>query len=397
MCSPDRKSHHHPSSSKKHTAVGETSNSSNDVPLHSREIDNQPYSYLSQSHDESADGDAVILSSFSKSQDEDDVLRITPSKLHRRSRTPSGKNNSMRDVFDGEEDSTKRRRRSQRLDSKQESTDLILFGMDLSHLSPNFQFYVCACGVFSFTLVYGYLQELIAVHITGRKYTMFFSTCQFLGYAFWSFILTMLDRLRGYMKQKRAQEEGSFSSSSPSLVLVSTSSMSPVSIGNRNEGPESTSGSSTTESITDDESIVFEPTSNNTDSTILETKPSVESNNHRWTLIRLYLILSLIRATDVGMTNAAMRYLNYPMKTLIKSSRVMFTMIGGIVIGKRTYSKQDYWMVGLLVTGLSLFINADMHSKTAVFHPLGLAMLVSFNSCYPCLNLVEIFHNLTNS
>ncbi len=71
-----------------------------------------------------------------------------------------------------------------------------------------------------------------------------------------------------------------------------------------------------------------------------------------------------------------MKYLNYPAKTLIKSSRVIFTMLLGLVIGKKKYKRTDYIMVIMLVVGLALFLHADMHTS-AVFHPIGVAMLVS--------------------
>jgi hypothetical protein len=71
-----------------------------------------------------------------------------------------------------------------------------------------------------------------------------------------------------------------------------------------------------------------------------------------------------------------MKYLNYPAKTLIKSSRVVFTMIMGIVIGRKKYKKSDYAMVAMLVVGLGMFLHADM-ATNAIFHPLGVLMLVS--------------------
>ena len=52
------------------------------------------------------------------------------------------------------------------------------------------------------------------------------------------------------------------------------------------------------------------------------------------------------------MTNLAMQFLNYPAKTLIKSSRVVFTMLLGLVIGGKRYRCRDYLAVSLLVAGL---------------------------------------------
>ena len=74
------------------------------------------------------------------------------------------------------------------------------------------------------------------------------------------------------------------------------------------------------------------------------------------------------------MTNLAMQYVNYPAKTLMKSTRVLFTMIFGVVITRKRYGVADYGIVGLMVTGLMLFMHADAHSS-AVFRPLGILML----------------------
>ena len=50
---------------------------------------------------------------------------------------------------------------------------LIVLGFNLSHFSPKIQFYICASGVFSFTIIYGYLQEFLSVNILGRKHALF--------------------------------------------------------------------------------------------------------------------------------------------------------------------------------------------------------------------------------
>ena len=68
--------------------------------------------------------------------------------------------------------------------------------------------------------------------------------------------------------------------------------------------------------------------------------------------------------------------MNFLAETLIKSSRVIFTMIMGIIIGRKKNSAGEYTMVGMLVCGLSLFLHADMKSN-AVFHPIGVVMLIT--------------------
>jgi adenosine 3'-phospho 5'-phosphosulfate transporter B3 len=74
------------------------------------------------------------------------------------------------------------------------------------------------------------------------------------------------------------------------------------------------------------------------------------------------------------MTNMAMQYINYPAKTLMKSSRIVFTMIFGVVITRKKYRFMDYFVVLCMVAGLAIFMHADATSS-AVFQPLGVIML----------------------
>jgi adenosine 3'-phospho 5'-phosphosulfate transporter B3 len=74
------------------------------------------------------------------------------------------------------------------------------------------------------------------------------------------------------------------------------------------------------------------------------------------------------------MTNLAMQYINYPAKTLMKSSRVVFTMLFGVVIARKVYKTVDYVIVMGMVAGLALFMHADANSS-AVFDWAGVAML----------------------
>jgi solute carrier family 35 (adenosine 3'-phospho 5'-phosphosulfate transporter), member B3 len=174
-----------------------------------------------------------------------------------------------------------------------------LFGQDLSKYSPNSQFGICCSGVFLFNVLYGYLQELLSVHIAGRKFALFLAVCQFAGYAFWASLLARLNR-----------------------ATIKTSRQTPVIV----------------------------PTGK-------------------------FVALSLLRAFDLAVTNSAMMYLNYPAKTLIKSCRVVFTMLLGVLIRRKRYKLRDYAAVFTLVIGLLIFLHADS-STAAVFHPLGVILLV---------------------
>jgi drug/metabolite transporter (DMT)-like permease len=177
------------------------------------------------------------------------------------------------------------------------SDSFLLTGLNISHLPRKTQFLVCALGVLVFSLVYGFLQELISVHLCNRRLGLFLTMVQFAAHTLWSFVL----RIHVYGKQ--------IPRPLPKLPFC------------------------------------------------------------------MYLRLSCLRAVDLGMTNMAMQYVSYPTLTLMKSSRVVVTMLFGVLITRKRYKLLDYVVVILMITGLAIFINAD-----AVFSHIGIVMLVSF----PC-------------
>lgn len=194
---------------------------------------------------------------------------------------------------------------------------VLILGVEITHLPRPLQFIISASGVFGFSLLYGYLQELIAVTLCGRQLGLFLALVQFIGYVLWSRVL------HNHVETKTAID--------PSLAT----------------GSHSSSSSSSTSHGT----IV---------------KRDVPT--------KLYILLALLRAVDASMTNMSMTYINYPCKTLMKSSRVVFTMILGTIISRKRYKPMDYGIVLLMVAGLSIFMHADANSS-AVFHPLGVIML----------------------
>ena len=94
------------------------------------------------------------------------------------------------------------------------------------------------------------------------------------------------------------------------------------------------------------------------------------------TPIKMYILISLLRAFDLAMTNMAMQHINYPAKTVLKSSKSLWTMIFGLVVLRKTYSKSDYAAVSMMVAGLFTFLHADSKGA-AVFESIGVLMLVS--------------------
>jgi len=293
---------------------------------------------------------------------------------------------------------------------------LIIFGFDISFLSRNMQYYVCATGAFGFTLVYSYLQEMISVHILGRKYALFFATCQFAGYSFWSFALLQLRVWRMNKTSALVHDSKVCERETASLILKEPFELSLEQM----TDPESCSSSVTAaEEVTlppniskDKKRISEKPSGSEQPSVLLfiglsqMTDPEFCSSNviaaEEVTLppniskdkkrisekpsgseqpsVLLFIGLSLMRAVDLGMTNSAMRFINYPAKTLIKSSRSAFTITIGVMMGKKGYSRSDYVMVVMLITGLVVFLRADKNSD-AIFHPYGVILLVISLSC----------------
>jgi adenosine 3'-phospho 5'-phosphosulfate transporter B3 len=288
-------------------------------------------------------GDNCNLKSSEVKEDETIVTSLTgDSSVFSNSSDESGRSSQDFEGYDHNEDFFLKTPLTQRLKSSLDvnnndndppalsEKELILFGLDFSNRSSTAQFMICAFGVFFFNILYGYLQELIQIQIAGRQFALFLGACQFAGYAFWSAILSQLRTWR--MRRKN--------------TIVSK----------------------------DDDRYQLVETFDEQDQN--RFKNISQQPKHTNPSFIGFFLLAVIRAIDLGLTNLSMRYLNYPAKTLIKSSRVIFTMIMGVFIGKKKYSSVDYSMVGMLVCGLSLFLHADLNSD-AIFHPIGVCMLIT--------------------
>ena len=216
-----------------------------------------------------------------------------------------------------------------KLDAAHSSTGppLLLFGFNLSNrFSRKIQFCICAGGVFLFTLLYGYLQELMAVQIFSRDLALFLASIQFFGYTFWAYFLRTV------------------------IAVIQKKS--------GNTSPYKRSG------------LLLEHNSSGSNGVFSTSKVPLTA----------YIGISLLRALDLGMTNSAMRYINYPAKTLIKSSRVIFTMLIGVIVSKKKYSKREYFNIFTMFIGLIIFLHADA-SQAAIFQPLGVLMLITSLTC----------------
>ncbi len=231
----------------------------------------------------------------------------------------------------------------------------VVLGWDLSQHTRQTQFLISAGGTFCFSLLYGYLQELISVELCNRKLGLFLAATQFTGYTILSYFFRYLD------KGVAISSDVGGSSAASSGMSFSRRLRRLKNWGRlRDRSAQSTASS-------------------------VKTVP-----------LELYVGLSVLRAIDLGMTNLAMQYVNYPAKTLMKSTRLVFTMLFGVIITKKRYNAADYGIVGLMVTGLALFMHADSTSS-AVFQPVGIVMLTISLTCDGAIsNMSEAIMNKYN-
>jgi UAA transporter family len=220
-----------------------------------------------------------------------------------------------------------------------------LLGFDLSHLGRRAQFLMCASGDVMFLLVYGCAQELLSVRVCSRKLGLFLASAQFAGYA----VLACLLRQFVYPTGGGGGSGG-----------AGGQKASPASVDYGGGG--AAAGSSVP---------------------VLPRGPTTSVP------LGLYVGLALLRVVDLGMSNLAMQYVNYPAKTLMMSSRVVCTMLFGVVLLRKAYRWTEYASAVCMCAGLALFLHADATSS-AVFHHRGVLMLVVSLVCDAALaNLSE--------
>jgi len=239
----------------------------------------------------------------------------------------------------------------------------VVLGWNLSARTRRSQFLISAGGTFGFSLLYGYLQELISVELCHRKLGLFLALAQFTGYTILSFFFRKLDGGFGVRGSGACGASGS-GGSSASAAPSSSSDGTDASFSRKLRRWKRRGR--------------------------LRTEVSVASSAERKTVpLELYVGLSALRAIDLGMTNLAMQYVNYPAKTLMKSTRVVFTMIFGVICLKKRYGAADYSIVCLMVAGLVMFMHADAHTS-AVFQPVGIIMLIISLLCDGAVRCVYV-------
>ena len=114
----------------------------------------------------------------------------------------------------------------------------------------------------------------------------------------------------------------------------------------------------------------------------------------------LYIILGFLQVLMQGFTNLSMHYLNYPAKTMFKSSRVIMTMLFGVAFMGKRYQLVNYAVALCIVCGLTLCVVAD--AETSPEFSLSGIVLIMLALCADaailniqefCLNKYEVTHD----
>jgi len=267
--------------------------------------------------------------------------------------------------------------------SSKTKSQFIVLGINLTSYPPRIQFLISAFGSFLFSLLYGYLQELISVELCSRKLGLFLALMQFMGYTILSYF---------FRKFGRTDADINKNVGGSNVVGMEKKRLS-VSSGSAAMGSISSSSSQQQQSITAVIRRVRKRIQYGRTKTSDEDDEATSISTSTTVPIELYIGLSILRAIDLGMTNLAMQYVNYPTKTLMKSTRVVFTMIFGVVITRKRYVMADYSIVMLMVVGLCMFLHADTQTS-AVFAPMGILMLIISLLCDGAIsNLSEALMN----
>ena len=216
--------------------------------------------------------------------------------------------------------------------------------------------------MFFFSLIYGYLQELVIVHLFDRKLSIFLANVQFFGYC----VLGKIFSIIGTRSEKRSRRHRS-SSGADGYFGLDGNDLEAGTINNNdeNDGIRNRRGTQTQSSSSDQN---LSPTKSSPAQAQAQAQAQAVP-------IQLWIVLGFLRAIDLGLTNASLRYINYPVKTLLKSSRVIFTMTAGVIVMRKKHRRVDFLVVGCMVSGLIIFMRADA-AVTHEFSWLGIVMVL---------------------
>jgi hypothetical protein len=197
---------------------------------------------------------------------------------------------------------------------------LHIFSVDLTNISPVYQFLILGGGLILFMCLYGYFQELVIYGWFNRKLSIFSTFLHFLG----SSVFAQLQR---NVSVRHHQSGGQLS---PKLV-----------------------GSGTV------------------GSTFLPLL-SMGTGSTR-TAVFYYTAIVVTKTVAQWTSNLCMTQINYPAKTLFKSANPIITMLIGVLFLRKSYPLRDYVAVVLLVVGLYVFMTGGWEDATPQGTLLGVA------------------------
>ena len=219
---------------------------------------------------------------------------------------------------------------------------------NMDALSKQNQFMIITGIFFAFTLCYGYLQELVTIHLFSRRFGLFLTLTQFLGYSL----------LGGLATQFRS--------------ISNTSA----------EMEDEQKNSDTEDAIVGD----------------MQDRRVARQNSPQIPF-KYAFALAFMQATMQALSNLSMRYLNYPAKVLFKSCRPLPVMIFAHFALNRRYKTIEWLAVLCMMLGLCTFVLADFATSPEL-SPIGILLITAslmFDAallnlqehCYATLNCSE--------
>ena len=263
-------------------------------------------------------------------------------------------NNSSRIKPDGQimllsSHSNKREKDEGELEETTSMKPLVLFGIDLSFLTPTFRYLVLACGMFFFMCLYGYFQELVVYGWFQRKLSIFSTFLHFLG----SSVFAQLQY--HYSASSRAAKAAALAKhNDEDLDLIEAGHSVSSNYNNNNNG--NNHHRDTNDKNSNDK--------NNNNISIYSvgglyarmTKASLSLARMKFTMgtapprlaFGYYVLLVFLKTATQGFTTACMSHINYPAKVLFKSANPIITMCIGLCWFRKTYPTRYFTTCPLL-------------------------------------------------
>eukprot|EP00697_Spironema_sp_BW2_P003049 gnl/Spiro4/14078_TR7558_c0_g1_i1.p1 gnl/Spiro4/14078_TR7558_c0_g1~~gnl/Spiro4/14078_TR7558_c0_g1_i1.p1 ORF type:complete len:413 (+),score=96.70 gnl/Spiro4/14078_TR7558_c0_g1_i1:98-1240(+) len=85
-----------------------------------------------------------------------------------------------------------------------------------------------------------------------------------------------------------------------------------------------------------------------------------------------YISLTAVLWCTTFFSTQSLNYINYPTKVVVRSCKLIPTMVVGIFINRRSFTFLEYFSAFLVCAGLVMFTLGDMATPT--FHPIGLVL-----------------------